>query len=85
MASCGHLIVNLCNHPFFCLASDVFSITLCIKLGLSHPLIVGMSHYICNQPLDLMRIHLFPCDHGGEKMTLHDIVQDVFVAIARDT
>ncbi len=84
-ASCGCLVVNLHNHLFLCLASDVFSIMLCIKLGHSHPLILGMSHYICNQPLDLMRTHLFPCDHGGEKIISHDIEQDVFAAIARDT
>ncbi len=33
---------------FFHLLSDVFSIALCIKLGLSHPLVIGVSHYICN-------------------------------------
>jgi hypothetical protein len=35
---------------FFCLPSDVFSTTLHTRLGHSHHLILGVSHYICNQP-----------------------------------
>jgi hypothetical protein len=26
----------------------------------------------------------FHCAHGGERIILHDVVQDVFVAIAKD-
>jgi hypothetical protein len=33
---------------FFCLPLDVFSIPLCTRLGLSHPLVLGVSHCICN-------------------------------------
>jgi hypothetical protein len=32
----------------FHLPLDVFSITLCTRLGLSHPLILGVSHCVCN-------------------------------------
>jgi hypothetical protein len=44
---------------FFGLASNVFSTALHTKLNLSHPLVLGVSHYICNQPLDPMGIHFF--------------------------
>jgi hypothetical protein len=69
---------------FFHLLSDDFSTTLHTRLGLSQPLILGVSHYICNQPLDPMGIHLLCCMHGGERMASHDVVQDVFGAIAKD-
>jgi len=59
---------------------DVFSTTLRIQLGLSHPLVLGVSHCICNQPLDPMGIHLLCCAHGEERITLHD----AFVAIVKD-
>jgi hypothetical protein len=55
------------------------------RLGLSHPLVLGVSHYICSQPLDLMGIHHFHCADGGEKMASHDAVQIVFVTIVWDT
>jgi hypothetical protein len=45
-----------------------FSISLHIMLSLSYPLVLGVSHYICNQPLDLMRIHFFHCTYGGERI-----------------
>jgi hypothetical protein len=31
-----------------------------------------------------MGIHIFHCVHGGEKITSHDVMQDAFVAIAKD-
>jgi hypothetical protein len=31
-----------------------------------------------------MGIHFLHCVHGGERMASHDVVQDVFAAIARD-
>jgi hypothetical protein len=31
-----------------------------------------------------MGIHLFHCVHGEEKITSHDVMQDIFVAIAKD-
>jgi hypothetical protein len=48
---------------FFHLALNVFSTTLCTRLGFSHPLVLGVSHWICNQPLDPMGIHLLCCVH----------------------
>ncbi len=51
---------------------DVFSTTLRIRLGLSHPLVVGVSHCIFSQPLNPTRIHLLRCAHSGERMALHD-------------
>jgi hypothetical protein len=32
-----------------------------------------------------MGIHLLYCVHGGERTTLHDVVQNVFATIAKDT
>ncbi len=51
---CEHLVINSPIIPFFRLHSNVFSTTLHIRLGLSHPLILGVSHCIYNQPLDFM-------------------------------
>ncbi len=68
---------------FFHMVSNDFSTALCIRLCLSHLLILGVSHCICSQPLDPMGIHLFHCIHGGEKMVSHDVVRDVFTAIGK--
>jgi hypothetical protein len=65
------------------MASNDFSTTLCIRLGLSHLSILGVSHCICNQPLDAMGIHPFHCTHGAKKMVSHDVVRDVFTAIGK--
>jgi hypothetical protein len=55
-----------------------------IKLGFFHLLVFGVSHCICNQPLDPMEIHLFHCTHGEDRTTLHDFVRDAFAAMVRD-
>jgi hypothetical protein len=60
------------------------SASLCTRLDFFHPLIVGVSHCICNQPLDPMGIHLVHCAHGEEKTTLHDFVRDAFATIVRN-
>ncbi len=73
-AKCGCMVVCLSNDPFFLLILEVFSIALCIQLGLPHPLALGLSHCICGQPLDPMRIHLLSCAHGGERMVSHDVM-----------
>ncbi len=69
---------------FFHLALNIFFIALCTRLGISHPLILGVSHCICSQPLDPMGIHLFHGVHGGERTGSHDVVRDVFATIVRD-
>jgi hypothetical protein len=77
----------LLAHPiisFFRLLSDVFSTTLRTSLSLFHTLVLEVSHCICSQPFDLMGIHLFHCEHGGERMASHDVVWNAFVAIAKD-
>jgi hypothetical protein len=40
----------------------------------SHHLTFGLSHCICNQPLNLIEIHLFSCANGGERTTTYDVV-----------
>jgi len=69
---------------FFCLALNVFSSIVRTKLGLPHPLALGLSNCICGQPLDRMGIHLFFCTHGRERTTSHDVVWDAFASIMRD-
>jgi hypothetical protein len=59
----GQMCMLGCQHAqsFFFLVwlQMFFSTTLHTKLNLSHPLVLGVSHYICNQPLDPMGIHFF--------------------------
>jgi hypothetical protein len=77
----GQLWVHGCllvKWSFFLLFLEVFSIALCIRLALPHPLALGLSHCICGQPLDPMRIHLLSCAHGGERMAPHDVMWDAF-------
>jgi hypothetical protein len=81
-ARCRCSVVNPPNHPFFCLMSNVFSITL--HISFSHPLVLGVSHSIYSQSLDPMGIHLLCCTYGVEKTTLYNVVRNVFVAIMRD-
>jgi hypothetical protein len=70
--------------PCFYLPSNVFSSTLSIKLNLPHPLTLGLTHYVCGEPLDPLGIHLLRCAHGGEKTTSHDVVRDAFASIVKD-
>jgi hypothetical protein len=43
-----------------------------------------MSHWIYDWLLNFMGIHLLRCVHGGERTTSHKVVQNVFMAIAKD-
>jgi hypothetical protein len=54
------------------------------RLDLSHPLVFGVSHCICSEPLDPIGIHLLCCTHCGERMASHDVVWDVFTTITID-
>lgn len=81
-AGCRCLVVNPPNHPFLCLISNVFSITL--HISLSHPLVLGVSHSICCQTLDPLGIHLLCYAYGGEKTTSRNVVRNVFVVIVKD-
>jgi hypothetical protein len=58
------MIVYLPSDPFKILISKVFSTMLRTQLGLSHPLALGLSHYIRGQPLGLIGIHPLCCAHG---------------------
>jgi len=59
-ATCGCLVFNPPNHPFFFdWCQMFFSTTLHTRLGLSHPLILGVSRYICNQPWILWKFIFF--------------------------
>ncbi len=70
--------------PCFFLPLDVFSFILWTELGLPQLLVIGLTHYICDQPIDPMEIHLLHRVHGGERTTSHDVVRDAFVSIAKD-
>jgi hypothetical protein len=69
---------------FFHLPSNVFSTTLCTRLGLSHPLILRVSHCICNQPLDPMVIHLFHYAHGERRWLRMMLCKIYFTTIAKN-
>jgi hypothetical protein len=70
---CRWLVVNLPNHfIYFCFVWKKFFITLCNKLGISHLLVLGVSHCIYSQPLDPMGIHLLCYAHGEERLISHD-------------
>ncbi len=75
----AHPIIPLC-----CLILNVFFNVVHTRLGFSYPLILGVSHYVCNQPLDFMKIHLLCCKHGGERTASHDVMQNVFMIVAKD-
>jgi len=70
--------------PCFLLLLDVFSSMLWTELGLPRLLVIGLTHYICDQPIDPMEIQLLHRAHGGERTTSHDVVQDAFASIAKD-
>ncbi len=63
-AKCTCTIVCSPNLLFFLLALEFFFIALHIWLALPHPQALGLSHYICSQPLDPMGIHFLCCHHG---------------------
>jgi hypothetical protein len=81
---CGHLFISMFSHSFFSPTLRFFFIALHFKLGFSHPLVHGVSHGICSQPLDPMRIHFFRYAHGGERTISHNVMRDVFSAITKD-
>ncbi len=58
----------------FILALDVFCSMLYTSLGLPHPLTLGLIHYICGQPLNLVGTHFLCCSHGGEWIASHNVV-----------
>ncbi len=74
-----HLVI-----PSFCVTFNIFSLTLCTELGLPHPMIIGLTHYICGQSLNLMGVHLLQCSHGNECTTFHDVVQNTFISIVKN-
>lgn len=92
-SDCHHVWLKSCaslgssawfsTHPIilsFKMASNMFSSTWRIKLGLPHPTTHGLYGYICNQPIDLTRIHLLRYVHGRKCTTTHDGVKDSFTS-----
>jgi hypothetical protein len=69
----------------FHLVLDVFSLVLCTKLTIPHPLGLGLIHCICGQPLDLEGTHLLHCSHDGERIAFNDVIWDVFTSVMKDT
>jgi hypothetical protein len=74
----------LIQDPFFLFNFKSFFHYIVHSVGLPHPLAHGLSHYICDQPLDLMGMHLLHCAHGGEKTISYDVVYDAFMSIVKD-
>jgi hypothetical protein len=74
-----HLII-----PSFCVTFSIFSTILCIGWVSPHLVALGLTHCICGQLIDLVGIHFLWCSYGGECITFHDLVQDIFVSIAKN-
>jgi hypothetical protein len=72
------------NHSFLLLVFFFKFTIVPFRLGFFHPLILGVSHYICSQPFNPMGIHLLHCAHGGDTTTLHDVMQDGFTIVVKD-
>jgi hypothetical protein len=53
-------------------------------LKLPHLSIACFPWCVCAHPIDLMGIHLLCCAYGNECIGIHDVIHDIFVAIARD-
>ncbi len=64
------------NDYFFPIGFKHFFHYIMHLVGLPPSLGPWLSHYIYGQPLDLIRIHLFRCAHGGEGMASHDVMWD---------
>lgn len=56
---CARLLI-----PFFKMALNIFSSTLCTRLDVHHPMVHDFSRCICGQAIDPIKIHLFRCAHG---------------------
>jgi hypothetical protein len=39
---------------------------------------------MCTHPIDFMDIHLLCCVHGNEHIGTHNVVRNIFVAIAQN-
>ncbi len=81
---CAWLFAHLVILSFH-LAFNFFYSVLHIRLGVPHPLTLGLIHYICGQTLNLMGTHLLCCSHGGEWIASHNVVQNVFTSIVKNT
>jgi hypothetical protein len=64
------------NDLFFPIGFKHFFHYIVHLVGLPPSLNPWLSHYIYGQPLDPMKIHLFRCAHGGERMASHDAMWD---------
>ncbi len=68
----------------FWLSSPTFFTTFHMWLRLPHLLIIGILRCMCTHPIDFMDIHLLCCVHGNEHIGTHNVVRNIFVAIAQN-
>jgi hypothetical protein len=68
----------------FWLFSLIFYTTFCIQFTLPHPSIASIPRCVCTHPINPIGIHFLCFAHGNECIGTHDIIRDIFVAIARD-
>jgi hypothetical protein len=80
----GHLVYSSTNLLAFWLFFLVFSITLCMQLGLPRPSITSISQCVCTHPIDLMGIHLLRCVHNNKCIRTHDVIHNTFTPIAQN-
>jgi hypothetical protein len=69
--------------PSLYMPSDMFSTSLCTKLGFPYPMVLGLAHRIYGQ-IDSMKIHFLWCSHGGECIVFLDVIQNAFATIVED-
>ncbi|CAM6085216.1 unnamed protein product [Calypogeia fissa] len=69
------------------MTSEEFSTAMRLRMGLPHPLLLGISssHCICGKPWDDTGVHLLRCSTGGETIAVHDAVRDTTAQILSGT
>ncbi len=65
----------------FCLSLTHFLITLCIHLGIPHPMIAHISRCECGHTIDALGIHLLHCACRNERTTTHDTLQNIVAIV----
>lgn len=79
----SNVVLHLRDH--FIISYDLKHLHLNIVYHVSlHPIVCGLSRYICKQLIKSMGIYLFPCSHRGQCIITHNIVWNVFASIVRE-
>jgi hypothetical protein len=55
-----------------------------MQFGLPHLLVASIPWCVCTHPINATCVHLSHCAHGNERTCTHDVIHNIFVAIALD-